>query len=268
LLINVTNTVTGEISVLEISLADYSGNERYLTVQAVDLDGNRSKTVKIPNPLYEPPESAAPPGSGGSESDDTYPEVDYGTILDLIESGKLGDIDIGNIDIAKTEPSPLTPDGAGTVVDDVNGTEGEKEFITITSKEGNVYYLILDRQRDELNVYFLDAVKETDLVPLTEDGGSSPVLTPVTPTPPPTTVPTEPQGEDEPETTPTPPTPPETKSGGTNPLLIIAAVIVVGGIGYYVKIYKPKHRAFSGNDGEDEDNGDYDGDEDDEEDNE
>ena len=50
-----------------------------------------------------------------------------------------------------------------------NATEEEgKEFFTITTANDNVFYLIVDKQRDSENVYFLNAVTEEDLLALAE----------------------------------------------------------------------------------------------------
>ena len=67
----------------------------------------------------------------------------------------------------ETTARPFTPEGTGTVVD--NATDGDgKEFFTITTPSENVFYLIIDRQRDGQNVYFLNAVTEKDLLALAE----------------------------------------------------------------------------------------------------
>ena len=70
--------------------------------------------------------------------------------------------------------TPLTPSGNLTVIDDVHQTTDEdaiedKQFITVQSKNGNTFYIIIDRSGDTENVYFLNAVDETDLLALTED---------------------------------------------------------------------------------------------------
>ena len=42
----------------------------------------------------------------------------------------------------------LTPDGNLSLVDDIgNGAQAGKQFITLTTKAGNVFYLIIDRGR-------------------------------------------------------------------------------------------------------------------------
>ena len=55
---------------------------------------------------------------------------------------------------------PLTPDGNLTLVDDTES--GDKEFITVQTKAGNTFYLIIDHASDEENVYFLNLVDEED----------------------------------------------------------------------------------------------------------
>ncbi|MCI1956336.1 MAG: DUF4366 domain-containing protein [Oscillospiraceae bacterium] len=64
-----------------------------------------------------------------------------------------------------TSSKPLTPDGAGTVIDNVTNEDG-KEFFTVTTPSKHVFYLVIDRQKDSENVYFLDSVTEKDLLAL------------------------------------------------------------------------------------------------------
>ena len=66
---------------------------------------------------------------------------------------------------SETSLKPLTPDGTGTVIDNVTNEDG-KEFFTITTPSKHVFYLIIDRQKNAENVYFLDAVTDKDLLAL------------------------------------------------------------------------------------------------------
>ena len=134
----------------------------------------------------------------------------------------------------ETTAKPFTPEGTGTVVD--NATDGDgKEFFTITTPSENVFYLIIDRQRDGQNVYFLNAVTEKDLLALAEKDPEPEVTEPVMEPEPETEPPTEPEPEPEPE---------KTSGFPMGNILMIAAVLLAGGgAGYYFKVYRPKHEA-------------------------
>ena len=96
---------------------------------------------------------------------------------------------------------------------------------------------MIDKQKTSENVYFLNAVTVDDLLPLAEQGEE--LAEEVTPEPEPE--PTEPV-EDVPEPEPEPE--PEKPDSSLLSLLLVGAVVLIGGgAGYYFKIYKPKHEA-------------------------
>ena len=65
---------------------------------------------------------------------------------------------------------PLTPEGNMSLVDDVTTSAGTKEFLTLTSRAGNFYYLIIDRDKDgNQNVHFLNQVDERDLISIMDE---------------------------------------------------------------------------------------------------
>ena len=66
--------------------------------------------------------------------------------------------------------SPLTPDGNLELVDDVTQESDGKQFITVQSKNDNTFYIVIDRDKDTDNVYFMNLVDEADLMALMEDG--------------------------------------------------------------------------------------------------
>ena len=69
-----------------------------------------------------------------------------------------------------TSGSPLTPDGNLELVDDVTQESDGKQFITVQSKNDNTFYIVIDRDKDTDNVYFMNLVDEADLMALMEDG--------------------------------------------------------------------------------------------------
>ena len=137
---------------------------------------------------------------------------------------------------------PAPPPGTGTVIDYSADSEGTL-FYTIMTPDEHVFYLVIEKNRNIDNVYFLNSVTVADLLPLAQlppqaQGGI------VTASP--TTV----DGTEQPGETP-PPSEPETPQGGNNTgTLIFVALIVVlgGGAGWYLKIYRPKHQGAADGD--------------------
>lgn len=128
---------------------------------------------------------------------------------------------------------PLSPDGNLTLVDDVTVTDEEsKQFITAVSKDGNYFYIVIDRSDDSENVYLLNLIDEADLVALTT--GESVPLTPSEPT----------VEEHTPEPTPevAEPEEPTTEKPQNNMMLLLILVLGIGGIGgaYYFVFVKGK----------------------------
>jgi len=128
---------------------------------------------------------------------------------------------------------PLTPDGNLTIVDDYNDGTG-KQFITLVSKNGNYFYLIIDRDDEgDQTVHFLNMVDESDLLALMDEDEAAKY--------------TEQEEEPEPTVTPEPePTvEPEPEKKSVNPVpLIVLALAAVGGGGYFAyKKYSEKKKA-------------------------
>ena len=168
---------------------------------------------------------------------------------------------------------PLTPDGNATLVDDFGGN---KQLITVTTKNGNYFYILIDRAAEgEQTVHFLNQVDEADLMALTETGeatkkpevcnctekceaGKVNTSCPVC-----ATTLTGCTGK---EPTPTPTEQPEEpKEKGGNPGAVLALVLFVllggGAAFYYFKFVKPKQNVKGSTDLEDFDFEDYDEDE-------
>lgn len=72
---------------------------------------------------------------------------------------------------SKENEHALTPDGNMTLVDDISSTtDSNKQFITLVTKTGNYFYLIIDRDDKGNNtVHFLNQVDEEDLFSLMKE---------------------------------------------------------------------------------------------------
>jgi len=65
----------------------------------------------------------------------------------------------------------LTPPGNLTLVDDIGPVRGAgQQFITLVSKSGNTFYMVIDRDDDgDENVHFMNLVDEADLFALLDE---------------------------------------------------------------------------------------------------
>lgn len=133
---------------------------------------------------------------------------------------------------ANPNPEELVPDGNMTLVTDITGDAAStKEFLTVTSKNGNYFYIIVDRsKKGENTVHFLNQVDEYDLLALLSE---EEIQEHVQPTPTPTPVPTPIA-----VVTPTPEPSPEPDSD-INPraivLLVLTVILIVLVILYFLK---------------------------------
>ena len=130
------------------------------------------------------------------------------------------------------EGQPLTPEGNATLVDDYYG---DKQLITVTTKAGNYFYILIDRANEdkETAVHFLNQVDEADLMALLEDGQAEEKPAACT------------CAEKAPEVEPEPEPEPEKESGSGGALVLILLLAALGGGGAfaYIKFIKPKQGA-------------------------
>ena len=238
---------------------DYAGTtDKQVEVYATDVAGNRSQSVMIDNPYYvapatpttapvtstpTPASTQAPATPTPAPSSTPAPTGNPATTPSASLPEPQPPADSVTEEAIPSGSNPFTPDGGGTVQDNATGEEG-KEFFTVTTAAGNVYYLIIDRQRGTENVYFLSPVTEEDLLGMTD---GSAVTDPGTSQPEPQTPAPSPSEEPQPQQ--------PTQSGGMNMgtiLFILLAVAAVGGAAYYVKIVKPRKQARDEEDFEDD----------------
>jgi flagellar basal body-associated protein FliL len=170
---------------------------------------------------------AAPEQETGIISPDTDTEPDG--VIEVI-TGEETEIDIADFINPDREPNQLTPPGNLTLVDDYSGAQAnEKQFITVQTKSGAYFYIIIDRAGSKENVHFLNLVDEADLLAILEKEKKDIPPSATSPAP-------------EQQITTPDPTTPEPKSNNTMGLLIMTLVIAAigGGAFYYFKVLKPK----------------------------
>ena len=150
----------------------------------------------------------------------------------------------------------LSPDGNLSLIDDIgSATASGKQFITVESKNGNVFYLIIDRDDEgEETVHFLNQVDEADLMALTEEGeaAETPIVCSCTDKCQAGAVNTacevcmanmsECVGEEpEPVTPDEPEEPVEEKKGGAGAIVAVVLILAAGGgAAFYFLVLKPK----------------------------
>lgn len=135
----------------------------------------------------------------------------------------------------------LTPEGNMNLVDDITSDGSGLQYMTVTTRDGSYFYIIIDRSAKEENVYFLNKVDAADLLKLMSDDEKkayeesqkepeqqTPVVTPdKTP-------------EEQPQ--PQPDTPAEKNPLASN-LPLLGVFVVLGAViagGYYFLKIKPK----------------------------
>ena len=199
---------------------------------------------------------AVPAFAGGGEGEPYYTETAEPEVTEEPQEETTGGME--------PEGQPLTPEGNATLVDDFYG---DKQLITVTTKAGNYFYILIDRANEdaETAVHFLNQVDEADLLALMEDGEAqeAPAVCTCTEKCQAGAVNTscevcavnmaecagaEPEPEPEPE-------PEEEKSGGMGALALVLVLVVLGGGGAfaYIKFIRPKQASKASADPDDYD---------------
>ena len=251
--LDITDLDTGERQQVAIRLSDFiheDENARYILLQAMDLLGERqSGIIQIENPLFDP--SRPPSGQAGQTVGNSGSNLG---VDDL--PGNLQDI-VAEANQPTTPPQTLTPDGTGTVVDNIM-TVNNIEFFTVTTDNGSDFFLVVDRQRTSNNVYLLNTVTEADLMALAEARGETMITVPAGTTAPPGSAAVQPPDtapaltmeeimqaiqdameQNQGEQPPTAPPVQQSSNSGIVILVVFLLLLVVGGIAVW-KILLPK----------------------------
>ena len=176
---------------------------------------------------------AAPSEEDGQDAPDPGSGFDEDTLMMML----LLMMSMGNTDTAEPPSAALTPDGNLTLVDDYDEAHADgsgKQFITLVTKAGNTFYLIIDRDDEgEQTVHFLNLVDEADLLALMDEDTAAKYTKPETEVQPPAETQKPEDNEDKPdEEKPAP------KANPLPALLLVLALLGGGGFFAYTKFFK------------------------------
>ena len=131
----------------------------------------------------------------------------------------------------ETEITPFSVAGNGQLLDDISNDE-TKQFLTVQTKNGNTFFMVIDRSRNSENVYMLSLIDENDLAEfLGEDETELEEEKPAVAVEEPRLEPVQEEPRTEPE------------KGGMGMGAVLTMILLgAGSIGayYYFKIWKPK----------------------------
>ena len=137
------------------------------------------------------------------------------------------------VTVVEQDTGPLTPEGNLTVVDDYQTTFSDgtaQQFITLVSKSGAYFYLVIDRAADgDQTAHFLNMVDEADLLALMDEEDIP-----------------EPEPEPAPEPEPLPEPELEEEEDGAGKFILVLLVLAgMGGGGAYLwlKMQQKKREA-------------------------
>lgn len=257
---------TLENGMLDVRMEELLNGYEKLGIRAFDYAGNFSDPVLIDNPYYAPEATAVPtkaptatpkptqkPSTGGSTATPT-PTKKPGsagasttalptviptatlepTILHTLEPAVITATIAPTTDYISLEPgTPFKADSNMQTLDLLYSAHTNKQFITVQTRNGETYFLIIDYDKpidEEANLYetyFLNLVDDRDLLAiLGEDAMPTPEPTVVVATPEPTATPA-PEPVKEPE-----------KSNNSGMMLLIIALLAGGGALWYFKFRK------------------------------
>lgn len=178
---------------------------------------------------------AIPPTDDGRDAPDISGGIDEDTLMMML----LLMMSMGSSDTAEPPSAALTPDGNLTLVDDYDEAHADgsgKQFITLVTKAGNTFYLIIDRDDEgEQTVHFLNLVDEADLLALMDEDTAAKYTKPEPEVQPPaeTQEPEDGDGEDKPDEAK-----PAAKVDPLPVLVLVLALLGGGGFFAYTKFFK------------------------------
>ena len=172
---------------LNIRLSQFDAGYEYFTISAMDAAGNMSEVYKTKNPYYKDPQSEDDSNPAEQLPVSAEPTKPSSATAQVTEHTKT-DADGNEVSLAQGTDTDSTPaeqkkaefaraDAEEAALED-GDPDGEdmnqgKEFYTIQAASGKVFYLVIDRDGEEEQVYFLTEITENDLLNVTEDNSET-----------------------------------------------------------------------------------------------
>ena len=257
---------------LNVRLQKADTSYEYFTLQAKDKAGNMSEIYKVGNPYYENPDAVKENTEvSGTEQNAASLPADGTASKPTSATATVTEHQTTN----ETATAPTEPENTGNETDteaDTGRVQGEssasgmttgtvqdkggKEFYTIKTKSDKVFYLIVDKDKTDENVYLLTEVGENDLLNFTD---TNMVTLPQNQAIAESALPLETEKlteTPEPEVTiiPEEKEEPEKKSNNSGTILLMLLVLAgVCGAYYYWKFMKGRNTSFDYEEDEDDD---------------
>ncbi|MEE0158194.1 MAG: DUF4366 domain-containing protein [Christensenellales bacterium] len=242
---------------LDANIREYADGRQQIAIYAVDLAGNVSQKVYVKNPFYgrddsgsngndSRPSATKKPSSGGTKTTPkptatpmptdvpqatmqpqttAAPDIDalYALLVQLAGGAETGE---------PTEGKPFSMGGNMKTVDLLYSKATNKQFITVQTRKGETYYLVidydkpLDKDGEQYETYFLNLVDDRDLFGVVSKDEQ--------PTPEPTATPTpKPTAEPKPEAE-------RTTDSTAMMALVLLVVLIAGGAAAFVALGKKR----------------------------
>lgn len=242
---------------LDANIREYADGKQQIAIYAVDLAGNVSQKVYVKNPFYgrddssssssdSKPSATKKPSSGSAKTTPKPTATPMSTDMPQVtmqpQTTAAPDIDAlyallaqlaGGAETGEpTEGKPFSMGGNMKTVDLLYSKATNKQFITVQTRKGETYYLVidydkpLDKDGEQYETYFLNLVDDRDLFGVVSKDEQ--------PTPEPTATPTpKPTAEPKPEAE---------KTTDSTPMmaLVLLVVLIAGGAAAFIMLGKKK----------------------------
>ena len=242
---------------LDANIREYADGRQQIAIYAVDLAGNVSQKVYVKNPFYgrdgsgssgndSRPSATKKPSSGGAKTTPKptatpmptdvpqatmQPQTTAAPDIDALYA-LLAQLAGGTGTSEPTEGKPFSMGGNMKTVDLLYSKATNKQFITVQTRKGETYYLVidydkpLDKDGEQYETYFLNLVDDRDLFGVVSKDEQ--------PTPEPTATPTpKPTAEPKPEAE-------KTTDSTAMMALMLLVVLIAGGAAAFVVLGKKR----------------------------